>query len=152
MPTRQPAAASTLADVLEDGDPGGAGPARVVGAEQPADVAEPGRGQDGVGEGVGDDVAVGVPGAAVDARPVQPASQQARPGSIGWTSVPMPTRGRLRCLTCADLQLGQREVVGDGDLGGPLVARDGRDRDARGADHGGVVGEARASRRRSSAS
>src|SRR5215204_519298 len=61
-----------LAHVLQDGHPGGARPARVVGAEEGADVAETGRGQDGVGERVRYHVAVGVPGAAVVPRPVQP--------------------------------------------------------------------------------
>ena len=60
------------------------GPPRVVGAEQPADVAEPGRGEHGVGERVRDDVAVGVPGAAVDTRPVQAGeASTGGPGSTG---------------------------------------------------------------------
>ena len=44
---------------------------RTPGAEHRADVAEPGRRQQGVAEGVRGDVAVGVPGAAVDALPEQ---------------------------------------------------------------------------------
>ena len=40
----------------------------------------------------------------------RPASRQARPGSIGWTSVPMPDPGQARAHR-AHLQLGQREVV-----------------------------------------
>ena len=65
----------------EDGGAARTGPAGVVGAEQAADVAETGRGEDGVGERVGDDVAVGVPGAAVGAGPVQ-AGQPAGPAGL----------------------------------------------------------------------
>ena len=74
-----------------------------------------------------------------------PASRQARPGSTGWTSVPMPTRGSS--VMPSHLQFGQREVVRHGDLGGALVAGDGGDRDAGGAHDRGVVGELGAVRR-----
>ena len=55
----------------EQGDAGRAGPPRVRGAEDRAEVAEAGRGQQRVAGGVRGDVAVGVAGAAVRARPLQ---------------------------------------------------------------------------------
>ena len=109
LPTRQPAAVSTSRTCSRTATPRGAGPAGVVGAEQPADVAEPRGGEHGVGERVRDDVAVGVAGAAVDARPVQ-AGDRARPtrldrvdvgadpdpGQVGLIAPPAARRARGR--------------------------------------------------------
>ena len=123
--------------------PRGAGPARVVGAEQAADVAEarPRR----------------APRRSARARrrrrrsarrsrrrrasPARRASRAGRPRSGARRCRCPPGAARV---TAAHLQLGQREVVRDGDLGGPLVAGDGVHRHAGGADDRGVVGELRA--------
>ena len=149
LPTRQPAAASTSADVLEDARRRAA-PAqrRVVGAEQPADVAEPGGGEHGVGERVRDDVAVGVAGAAVDVRPVQ-AGDRSRPAGLDRVDVGADRRPAARSVasgpeppTCASASARSCATV-------TLAARSSPStvvhRDAGGADDRGVVGELDAS-------
>ena len=72
LPSVQPAPGEQPAHLGQQRDPAGARPLRTAGAEHRADVAEAGRGQQRVAQRVRGDVAVGVPGAAVDAGPEQP--------------------------------------------------------------------------------
>ena len=91
----QPAARTIAATCAQQLDRVGAAPARVGVGEVLADVAEPGRAEQRVGDRVGDDV-----GVAVAARPRPPANATP-PSTSGrdrdrrvkrWTSKPWPTR------------------------------------------------------------
>ena len=88
LPTVQPVAATQPAHLAEQRDAARACPLRAPGAEDRADVAEPGRRQQRVTQRVGGHVTVGVAGAAVDAVPAA-ARRPSTPGP--------PRPGARRC-------------------------------------------------------
>ena len=98
-----------LAHVGQQRDAAGVRPLRAAGAEDRADVAEPGRGQQGVAQRVRGHVAVGVTGAAVHAVPAQP-GHPAHPAGLDRVHIrPEPTL--IPILSRAPTQhLGQLEI------------------------------------------
>ena len=113
---------------------------RGVGREQPAEVAQPGRAQQRVGDRVERDVAVGV---AVQPRARRrssmPPSASGAPGPNGWLSCPIPVRRATR-PTRRERGLDAAQVGGQGHLEVARVAGDGMNRDATGLQQGGLIG------------
>ena len=81
LTTVKPAARTLASTSVSSVDAGRGGPAGVVDAEDRAEIAETGGGQQRIAQRVGGDIAVGVPGAAVGLREQQP-GQPAVPAGL----------------------------------------------------------------------
>ena len=109
-----------------------------IGREEPAEVAQPGRAEQGIGQGVECDVTVGMAGQTRRARDLDPAQAQrrARPERVAVMADPGP--GRTPRHQDARHPI---EIAGERHLEVAWIAGDDMDLDATGFEEGGLVGE-----------
>ena len=112
----------------------------VVCREDAPEVAQGTRAQQGIGDGVKGDVAVGMSGQAGRPGDLDATQDQRRAGPERVTVVTYPRPGRAACCECRG---GTTEIAGKRHLEIAWIAGDDMDRDATGFQQRGLVGERR---------